>query len=137
MAIAYWCIIIALWIPMILAWISKYSTPGLDNSRPREWVSEQTNPRILRASAAQQNSYEALIMFVAAVFMAQFAGIGDQWIAAFSAVFIVVRIVYCYLYLSNKPSLRSAVWMIGFLTVLAMMLWSAVELTMVSLSGEI
>ena len=46
---------------------------SFDNTGPRGWLAKQTGAAA-RANAAQQNSWEALIVFAAGVLSAQIAG---------------------------------------------------------------
>ncbi|MFX5817329.1 MAPEG family protein [Acinetobacter baumannii] len=40
-------------------------------------------------------------------------------------VFIAARILYTVLYLTDKPSARSAVWLVGYLSVIALFVIAA------------
>ena len=119
MTIALWCVMAAAILPLLCAGAAKWGAPGFDNHQPRAWLSAQSGFRA-RAHAAQQNSWEALVVFAAGVFAAHLSG-GPQAIADLLAVlFIALRIIYIALYLADQASARSAVWLLGYLTSLAL-----------------
>ena len=37
-----------------------------------------------------------------------------KWAAIFSIAYVVARLLYMFAYLGNVPTLRSAVWTVGF-----------------------
>ena len=64
--VAYWCVLVAVFLPIVCAGIAKWgsfgkprSQGGFDNVDPRAWLARQTGWRA-RANAAQANSFEAL-----------------------------------------------------------------------------
>ena len=69
MTIAYWCVVLVMFLPLIWVGIAKANGSGYDNDRPREWLADQKG-RAARANWAQQNSYEAFPPFAAAVIIA-------------------------------------------------------------------
>jgi uncharacterized MAPEG superfamily protein len=73
MTFAYWCIPIAMFLPLVWAGTAKMGATDYDNSRPREWMARQAG-RAQRANWAQQNSYEAFPPFAAAVIVAHLTG---------------------------------------------------------------
>lgn len=90
----------------------KRSEGGYDNSNPRGFAASQEGWRA-RAVAAQNNSFEALPLFVFAVLAAQMAGIDQVRTDQLAMAFIGVRIVYTGLYLANVAALRTLVWTLG------------------------
>lgn len=93
---------------------------GYDNKNPRE---QQARLHGLgaRALAAHQNSFEALAVFSAAV-LAAIATQHTSFVVQLIAVFYVSsRIVYHVLYLLNYATLRSLVWMLGYLCCLVIL----------------
>lgn len=116
MNIAFLCIILAAFMPILLAGVAKSGghAAGLrySNARPRETLSRLEGwPQ--RANWAQQNSWEALPIFAAAVLMASHAQVPQAMIEFWALVFIAARVVYALLYIINRPSLRSLVWCLG------------------------
>ena len=90
----------------------KTQRGGYDNSNPRGFAASQEGWRA-RAVAAQNNSFEALPLFVFAVLAAQMAGLDQVRTDQLAMAFIGVRIVYTGLYLANVAALRTVVWSVG------------------------
>jgi uncharacterized MAPEG superfamily protein len=113
MTVALWCVLVAALFPLVCSAIAKGAYKDYDNSKPREWLARQQGWRA-RANAAQQNSWEALIVFAAAVFAAHLAGAPQDKANAIAIAFLVARVVYVFFYLADRPTLRSATWLIAF-----------------------
>jgi uncharacterized MAPEG superfamily protein len=114
---AFWCVLVAGVLPYVAAVIAKAGKRDFDNSHPREWLTKQEGYR-QRANAAQLNSFEAFPFFAAAVIIAHVLR-GPQPLAdTLAFVFIAARVLYILLYLSNKATLRSLVWTVGFFSVI-------------------
>jgi len=90
----------------------KRSEGGYDNNNPRDFAASQEGWRA-RAVAAQNNSFEALPLFIFAVLAAQMAGIDQARTDQLALAFIGVRVVYTGLYLANVAALRTLVWCVG------------------------
>ena len=125
LAIAYWCVLIAAVLPLVWSGIAKASGPEFDNRDPRGWLARQDNPFSVRANAAQLNAFEAFPTFVAAVVLAQLAGVDSGQIALLSIIFVVARVLHGVLYLTNRATLRSLAWAGGFLCVLGLLVQAA------------
>jgi uncharacterized MAPEG superfamily protein len=114
MTIAYWCVLLAIFLPIVWAGVAKTGAKGYDNARPREFLAKLEG-RAARANYAQANSYEAFPPFAAGVVIAHVTGGADQsTIDALAVVFIVARIAYGLCYIADKSTLRSLVWLVGF-----------------------
>lgn len=116
MTVALWCILIALFLPLLCALIAKLSSGrfGLrDNHDPRAFLDTLSGlPR--RAHAAQQNGYEAFPAFAAAVLVADIVGNAEQVTQDVLAVlYITSRLLYIICYLADWAALRSLVWFAG------------------------
>ena len=79
-SLAYWCVLVAAFLPVVCAGIAKSgrfgvarSKGGYDNQNPRDWLARQEDWRA-RANAAQANSFEALPFFIGAVVIAHQLG---------------------------------------------------------------
>jgi uncharacterized MAPEG superfamily protein len=112
MTTALWCLMVASLLPVACAGISKWGFRGFDNNNPREWLAKQQGWRA-RAHAAQQNSWEALAIFAAAVLAAHLAGGPQGAIDAIAVAFVLARLAYIACYVTDRASLRSIVWLIG------------------------
>jgi uncharacterized MAPEG superfamily protein len=108
-------------LPIICAGISKKGFEGYDNSRPREWLAKQTGFRA-RANAAQANTFESLPLFFAAVIIASFVHAPQGRVDLLALTFVITRCLYVLCYLADWPTLRTIVWTVGFISVLALFL---------------
>ena len=117
MTIAYYCLLIAGLLPYIAVGFAK-SGGGYDNDRPRESMAKFKG-RQARAVAAHANSFEAFPFFAAVVLLAGLTHADPLSVNALAVVFILARIAYIGAYLTDKPLLRSIVWMVGLACVLA------------------
>jgi uncharacterized MAPEG superfamily protein len=114
--VAYWCVLVAVFLPIVCAGIAKWGTigkprsqGGFDNVDPRAWLAKQTDWRA-RANAAQANSFEALPFFVGAVIIAHQMGAYQFRLDLLAFVYVVLRMVYIMLYVAGMANLRSLVW---------------------------
>jgi uncharacterized MAPEG superfamily protein len=78
-----------------------------------------------RAYWAEQNSFEILPAFIAAVLVAHFAGAEQVLVDQLAIGFIASRVLYSICYLMNWASLRSLVWMVGLLFIVGLFVISA------------
>lgn len=65
-----------------------------------------------RADRAGKNMLEAMVMFIAVVAAARFAGKGAE-AALGASVFFWSRVAYWLIYVAGIPYLRTAVWFVG------------------------
>ncbi len=124
MTIAYWCVLVAILMPFAWSMVAKASAPKFDNGKPREWLGKLEG-RGARANWAQQNNFEALPGFIAAVIIAHLAHASQFWIDLLALNFIVLRVFYGVLYIADKPTLRSLVWVLALACVVALFVISA------------
>ncbi len=120
MTIALFCIVLAAIMPIVCAGIAKSGSfkthprdGGYDNRNPRDWLSKQEGYRKW-ANAAQDNCFEALPFFAAAVIVNHVLGGAGVVANALAVTFIVLRALYVYLYLTGKQQIRSLVWVAAF-----------------------
>jgi uncharacterized MAPEG superfamily protein len=119
MAVAYSCLLIAAFMPLIFAAYAKFSSKGYDNSAPREFL-EKLRGKSKRAHYAQLNSFEAFPVFAAAVIVAHLAGVMQSRITVLAVLFVVFRVLYGICYIADKHSLRSTVWFCAFFCVVGL-----------------
>jgi len=119
LTIAQLCLLVACLLPVGCAAVAKSKgygkrrrEGGFDNSRPREWLARQEGWQA-RANAAQANSWEALPVFVAGLFVAHQHQAAQATVDLLALGFIAARLAYIALYLADKASLRSLVWAAG------------------------
>jgi uncharacterized MAPEG superfamily protein len=126
MTFAYWCVVLAAFLPLFWVGVAKYGSPDYDNARPRIFLQNLSGwPQ--RANWAQANAYEAFPPFAAAVIIAGMAGANNLVVDTLAGVFLLARVLHGLFYITNKPTLRSLAWTIGFFAMIAIFLsigWS-------------
>ncbi len=109
--VAYWCVLLMALLPMVCALIAKRGSFQVsDNHDPRGWAARQTDWRA-RALAAQSNTFEALPFFIGAVVIAHQLGAGQTLLDILAFLFVMLRVFYVMMYVSDLPTARSAVWL--------------------------
>ena len=83
-----------------------------DNQNPRDFLAKTTG-LAARANAVQQNSFESLPLFIAAVLMAEYMVVPQVIIMKLGIAYIVLRIIYGICYLLNLATLRSIIWFLS------------------------
>jgi uncharacterized MAPEG superfamily protein len=121
MTIAFWCVLVAGFLPYFGTLTAKIGGERFDNSNPRDWLNAQSGFR-KRANAAQHNSFEAFPSFAAAVIIAHIAGAPQGRIDLFAVVFILARLFYIAFYVADMATLRSLAWFVGIGSVVALFL---------------
>lgn len=110
------CLLIATFMPLICAWIGGYyrhqQLGSVDNKHPRLQAGKLEGPGH-RAYAAQQNCWEALAVFVAALLAIHMSGVVVASVATLSVVFVALRAAYIACYLANQDLLRSSFFIGG------------------------
>jgi uncharacterized MAPEG superfamily protein len=121
MTIAFWCVLVAGFLPYFGTLTAKIGGERFDNSNPRDWLDAQSGFR-KRANAAQHNSFEAFPFFAAAVIIAHVAGAPQGRIDLFAVVFILARLFYIAFYVADMATPRSLAWFVGIGSVVALFL---------------
>ena len=127
MTIAYWSILVAILMPWALTIIAKKPTPGqarYDNRAPRVFLAKLQG-RSQRANWAQQNSFEILPGYTAAVIVAHLAGADQSSLDMLAITFIASRILFAICYLRDWSTSRSLAWMLGVACIIGMFVISA------------
>ncbi|NNH87074.1 MAPEG family protein [Acinetobacter terrae] len=116
-------ILIACLLPYVFTVIAKKTAgfKGRDNQNPRDFLAKTTG-LAARANAAQQNSFESLPLFIAAILMAEYMVVPQAVIMTFGIAYIVLRIVYGICYLANWATLRTIVWTLSLLCPICLLL---------------
>lgn len=108
------CLLIAMFLPFIprLFVAKSQYKEGYDNHEPRR---QQVALRGIgqRAQGAHQNSFEALQLFGAAVFLAYVTQVDPSTAGQISVAFIAARVLYIVFYLLDMPAARSTIWTVG------------------------
>jgi uncharacterized MAPEG superfamily protein len=119
MTIADGCILVSCLLPVICAGIAKSKgigkprrDGGFDNNNPRSWLAKLQGWQA-RANAAQQNSFEALPIFIAGVLIAERLQAPQTHVDDLALLFVAARVGYVAAYLADKAMLRSTLWLVG------------------------
>lgn len=104
-----WLFVAAAALPLLSTIIAKAGGNGFSNADPRSWLSRQEGYR-KRANAAQQNLFEGLPLFYAAVLFALYSQIDLDLLRNLMTLWIGARMAYVACYLADKAALRSLVW---------------------------
>ncbi|MEB5476788.1 MAPEG family protein [Acinetobacter pollinis] len=107
-------ILVACLLPYAFSMIAKVAGGFTfkDNQNPRQFLS-QTQGIAARANAVQQNSFENLPLFIAAILMAEYMVIDQHVVMILGIAYIVLRVLYGICYLANWSSLRSVMWFLS------------------------
>ena len=116
MTIPLWGILFLILITFSLAALGDYlrfrELGDFDNNYPRDQTAKLTGIGA-RVWAAQQNSWEALIMYVPSVLVAHIVG-ADPALSGYAAlVFCAARVVHAGCYLANIATIRSASYFVA------------------------
>lgn len=116
MTTPFWCLLIVILLPYVLSTTGGYfrvkQFGTLDNKNPRaqQAALEGVGARV---QAAQQNAWEALPVFTAAVLVAHLAGADPHLSAIAAVVFVIARIAHPIFYATNVDALRSLSFLVG------------------------
>lgn len=115
--------------PFVMAAIAgvyrRKQLDNYDNKNPRGQYAELTGVGA-RAVAAQQNCWEALAIYSAALLAVFVSGAQPTYLAMAAMVVLISRILYCIFYLANIDILRSLIF--GF-SILPSFYWFYVAIT--------
>ncbi len=116
MTTPFWCLLIVAALPYVLAGVGGIlrvrQLGALDNHHPRVQALELRGVAA-RAYASQQNAWEALALFGAAVIVAHLAGADPGPSATASVAFVGTRMLHPVLYITDRASLRTGVFIVG------------------------
>src|ERR1700760_635690 len=85
-----------------------------DNAKPRDPAFYTPGLRS-RSQGAHQNGYEAFPFFAAAVLLAELRSVPQGIVDGLAIGFVLARIAYVLLYLTDRPRARSFVWSVAML----------------------
>lgn len=126
MTLAQICLLVACLLPIGCAGLAKSKgfgkrrrDGGFDNHQPREWLARLEGWQA-RANSAQANSWEALPIFIAGLVVAHQHQAAQGTVDALALGFVTARLAFIGLYVADKASLRSLVWMAGLAASLAL-----------------
>lgn len=118
MPFAAWMIALAAVLPYLTVTPAKMGVRDFDNRNPRKWMAAQQGWR-RRAASAEQNLFECFPIFAAAVLLALLQHAPQRPLDWLAGGFVALRILYALAYMADRASLRSAIWALSFLCILA------------------
>jgi uncharacterized MAPEG superfamily protein len=124
MTIAFWCVLAMILLPYVFTVIAKWSS-YYDNRNPRDYLAHTTGWR-RRANCVQLNFFEATPAFGLAIIIASLAHAPQARVDAIAGAYVLCRILYSICYLTDKASLRTFFWMLGFVAVIAIFVVAAI-----------
>ena len=119
MTIAYFCIVIIFFIPLLCAGYAKFSVKGYDNRQPREFL-DKLQGKAKRAHYAQLNTLENFAPFAVGILIAHQLHAPQKIMDILAMSFVCFRILYVLFYISDQHILRSIVWFLGFLITISL-----------------
>ena len=129
-AAGIWAMVVASLLPLAMALTAK--TIGgfnlADNAHPRDFL-QGTTGAAARANAAQQNSYETLPIFLAAVLVAMLFFVPQLIINTIAWLYVLIRIGFCVAYITNLATFRSILWTLSMACSL-MLFYLAIRVSM-------
>ena len=125
MLFAHWMLLVASLLPIVAVSFAKVQK-GYDNRTPRDFIGSLPVGSLgRRMAAAQENSWEALMMFAPALLLATWRGVDAATLNILAGVFIAARWAYLWCYAKDLATARSSVWFVGVLCVLGLYIASA------------
>ncbi len=113
-AVAIWAMVAASLLPWAVSVVAKISG-GFNvrnNAHPRDFMQNMTGAAA-RANAAQQNSYETLPIFLAAVIVAMLFFVPQSIVNVLAWLYVIIRIGFCVAYITNLATFRSILWVLS------------------------
>lgn len=111
MTVAFWCVLIAGLLPYV---VFGPAATKLDIKMPRRLVADLEGLPA-RAHGAHLNHFEAFPFFAAAVIIAHVVSGPSALVNWLAAAFVVVRLFYTAMYLTDRQPLRSGSFFVGLL----------------------
>jgi len=128
MTIPFWCILAVLLMPIVLSFVGSYyrgkAFGTADNKNPRAQVA-QLEGAGARTYAAQENAWEAAVMFTAAVLTSHLAGLSAEAATPWALAFVVFRVLHAIFYIKNVDIARSGAFLGGLACVIALFVKAA------------
>ncbi|MDF3866285.1 MAPEG family protein [Pseudomonas denitrificans (nom. rej.)] len=128
MPVAFWCVLIAIFLPYVGTSIAKFTGGGFgprQNHDPRTFLATLEGYR-KRANAFQMNSFEVTPAFAAAVIIAYVVNNAEPaTIDRLAIAWVTSRLLYLIFYIADLALLRSLAWFLGMGLIIAIFVVSA------------
>jgi uncharacterized MAPEG superfamily protein len=114
MTLAEWMIFAAVVLYLLtVAPVKAVAHKTFDNSKPRDPTFYRPGVAA-RALGAHLNGIETFPFFAFAILLAEFRQLPQNWIDELAIAFVVVRLFFVLAYLSNRSTIRTLLWNLGF-----------------------
>ncbi len=126
MTIAEWCLLGTVLLYLFtVAPVKVLGYRQYDNSRPRD-PDFYKDPMRARALGAHLNGIEAFPFFAVAVILAEFRACPQALIDWLAVLFLGLRVAFVVAYVADRPTLRTILWSVAFLSNLTIFLLPAI-----------
>ena len=113
LTLVVWSLILA-FVQIILFDVVRTSQYGLKwNTGPRDETVPEISPMGGRLKRAQDNLFETLPLFIAAVLVAHISGRETEMVTRGAEIWFAARVVYVPLYAFGVRQIRSLVWLVS------------------------
>lgn len=102
-------LLLAAVLPWLASIFAKAGGKGFNNADPRIWLAQQEGWRA-RAIAVQDNLFEGLPFFFAAVLFALYNDVALDYLSRLMMAWLAARLAFFWFYISGRGTLRSLVW---------------------------
>jgi len=128
MTIPFWCLVVVIFIPFVLAGVGgsfrSKAFGTADNKNPRA-QSAQLEGTGARVYAAQENAWEAAVMFTVAVLTTHLAGLAPSEAAPFTVAFVILRIIHAVTYIKDIDKVRSGAFILSLICMITLFVKAA------------
>ena len=113
LTLVVWSLILA-FVQIILFYVVRTGQYGLKwNTGPRDEAMPEISPLGGRLKRAQDNLFETLPLFIAAVLVAHISGRETDMVTLGAEIWLGARVVYLPLYAFGVRQIRSLVWLVS------------------------
>ena len=128
MTIPLWCLVIVMFLPFPIAFLGGAARAQAfgtaDNKLPRLQVAKLTD-RGARIYGAQENAWEASIVFGITILVTHLAGLDPATAAPWAMGFVATRIVHAVTYVLDIDKIRSASFVAGMICIVTLLVKAA------------
>lgn len=125
MTTAFWCVLIVIFLPIVLALMGRLPTFTFEGNLKPRIVSESFTGVQQRIYWAHQNALEVVAPFAAAVIIAHQLGVAQDTIEALALTFIGFRLAHVVAYVANLGVVRTLMFIGSMGCILALFLAAA------------
>ena len=128
MTVPFWCLVAVIFIPFTLAGVGGLHRAkefgNADNKNPRAQAAKLEGVGS-RVYAAQENAWEAAIMFSVAVLTTHLAGLSPDAATPFCIAFVALRLLHAFAYIRDLDKLRSGAFILGLICIITLFVKAA------------